>query len=113
MMIDLVATVLAEAETVTHYSISSAGGSYVNGRWVAASNTPVPIQATIQPVSGRQLMDMPEGIRVEARNVIWTPTTIAEGDEIEHAGKRYRIIYLWDRDTEGGFHRAAMGLKKS
>lgn len=66
------------------------------------------ILAVVQPASGRHLMDLPEGIRAEARWLAWSRAELRLDDVIEHAGRTYRVLYLWPR-AEGEFYRAAMG----
>lgn len=100
--------------TVSHTVVTAAGGSYNdNGEWEGATAEPVSIQATIQPVTGQQLLDMPEGIRAEAKSTLWTRAVVNINDQIRSAGKSYRVIFVWDRDFEGGFHRAALGMLRN
>ncbi len=90
----------------------SAEGSYDgDGNWVAGAATTSTIRAAIQPASGRKLDDLPDGIRNEARWLVWSRSEVRLDDEIGHNGSRYRIVYVWPR-AEGGFWRAAAGLLK-
>lgn len=111
-MLNLGALVLPnQNRTVTLQRVATAGGSYNDaGEWVPAVAATVNIAATIQPVSGRQLLDMPEGIRNEARWTIWTVNTVALNDRITYQGDAYRVVFVWPRNVEGGFYRAALGL---
>jgi|TARA_R100000049_G_C1932626_1_gene76487 hypothetical protein len=84
-------------------------GSPTFGQWIEGSETTTTIQAVVQPASGRQLMDLPEGIRDEARWIIWSRAEMRNDDVIVNAGSSYRVMYLWPR-AEGEFYRAAMGL---
>ncbi|MBD8556297.1 hypothetical protein IFT84_17450 [Rhizobium sp. CFBP 8762] len=109
-MIDVAIAIDEEAVAVTHEP--RAPGAYVpGGRYVEGEATPVIIQATIQPTTGRQLMDMPEGVRTEARWMAWSRSEVSEDDHITHMGKRYRVLFLWPR-FEGAFYRFALGLEK-
>lgn len=82
-----------------------------DGEFVRDATSAATIRAAVQPASGRQLMDLPEGIRAEARWLAWSRSEIRIDDVICHAGKNYRVLFVWPRG-EGGFHRAAMGLLK-
>ena len=108
-MIDLLdLAIMAEAVPVTHEVQT---GSYVAGKWVKGTPVTTAIMATVQPASGRQLMDMPEGIRTEAKYVAWTGTALVVDDIVIYAGSRYRVIYTWPRPADS-FTRAALGLTK-
>lgn len=86
-----------------------APGAYdADGRFIEASMTAISIRAVIQPTSGDQLKDMPEGVRTEANWLLWSRADILVDDEITHAGIRYRVLHVWPR-AEGGFYRAALG----
>lgn len=84
-------------------------GSPTFGDWIEGGESTSTIRATVQPAQGRQLQDMPEGVRSEAQWLIWSRTELKLDDTIGKDGKTYRVIHLWPRD-EGGFYRAAMGL---
>lgn len=87
-----------------------ATGSYdANGDFVAGGETTSTIRSAIQPASGRQLMDLPEGIRSEARWLAWSRSEIRLDDTLVHSGSNYRVMFVWPR-AEGGFWRAALGL---
>jgi len=109
-MIDLgKLAVMAEAVPVT---LETVGGAYnAAGKWVKTEPVQTTIQATIQSTDGSQLRDMPEGIRSEARSLLWSSSVVATGDVVIYKGQRYRAIYIWER-PEGGFTRAALGLAK-
>jgi len=79
-----------------------------DGDRVPGYSTVGPILAVVQPASGRQIMDLPEGVRAEARWLAWSRADLQLDDVIEHAGRTYRVVYLWPR-SEGDFYRAAMG----
>ena len=85
-------------------------GAYsVTGDWVEGGPSQINIMAVIQPASGRQLMDVEEGLRAEARWICWTRAELRLDDQIVHKTKTYRVMVVWPRD-EGVFHRAALGL---
>jgi hypothetical protein len=70
---------------------------------------PAPISgmAAIQPVSGRMLQDLPEGLRAEVSMVGWSRTTVAFKWEVVYANETYRVIHTWPRPSDG-FTKFAM-----
>lgn len=114
MMIDLGSTVVDAMANATVSLVRRASGSYdAAGKWVpGAATTTDNIKAVVQPASGRVLRDMPEGKREEARFVIWVNGTLALDDVIVYRSERYRVVYLWDRESDGGYAKAAIGLER-
>jgi hypothetical protein len=107
-MIDVAAAIDGEAVNVSLKR--EAEGQYdANGDWIAGTATTSSIRAAIQPASGRKLDDLPDGIRNEARWLVWSRSELRVNDEITHGGARYRVMHVWPR-TDGGFWRAAAGL---
>lgn len=87
---------------------TAAGAHNDDGEWVPGASTTTTIRAAIQPATGNQLMDVPEGMRTEARWLLWSRSEVKTDDEITSKGVRYRVMHLWPR-MEGGFYRAAIG----
>lgn len=82
-------------------------GNYTPG----AFPDPLPIiYAVLQPVTGRELRDLPEGLRKQVSLVGWTRTTVAVGNEIGYGGTDYRIVHVWGRPMNG-FNKFAIGRK--
>ncbi len=91
----------------------TSGGIYDgDGNYVPGAVFNSAIKAVVQPVKGAQLMDMPEGIRTEAGWIIWSRSDIALDDRIASKGINYRVLFVWDRDQDGEFSRAALGRLK-
>lgn len=106
-MIDVAIAIDGEAVNVTR--TRSAGGGYNDdGEWVPSLPDAATIRAAIQPASGNQLMDVPEGMRTEARWLLWSRSDVRVDDMITSSGVSYRVMHLWPR-AEGGFYRAAIG----
>lgn len=85
--------------TVTRYG----AGSYTDGRWVrAASPTTLSIEASIQPLDERKVMNLPEGIRQEVTLRCYTLTPLLapdqatgiEGDRITIDGQTYKVAHV-------------------
>lgn len=87
---------------------AAAGAYNDDGEWVPGAPANSTIRAVKQPASGRQLMDVPEGIRAEAQWFIWSRSELRIDDTVTFGGLSYRLVYVWARD-EGGFYRGAMG----
>lgn len=109
-MIDVALAIDGEAVNVS-LTRRAASAYDDDGNRVPGTPTTSTIRAAIQPASGRQLEDLPDGIRNEARWLVWSRSEIRLDDEIGHAGSRYRVMHVWPR-FEGGFWRAAAGLLK-
>ena len=80
------------------------------GKLVPGAPSTITIRAVIQPATGNQLRDLPEGIRTEAQWLLWSRSAVALDNVVTHKGVEYRVMYLWPRD-EGAFYRAALGRK--
>jgi len=87
----------------------AAGAYNADGEFIEGASSTDTIRAAIQPASGRQLMDLPEGIRTEARWLLWSRSDLSLDDRITAQGLTYRIMFVWPR-LDGGFTRAALGL---
>lgn len=108
-MIDVAIAIDGEAVNVV-LTREGAGSYNADGEWVSGAPVTIdPFRAAVQPASGRQLMDLPEGIRAEARWLAWSRSEIRLDDTIAHGGSNYRVMFVWPR-MEGGFWRAALGL---
>lgn len=90
---------------------SKTPGSYDHGKWVPGAPISNTLRGVIQPATGRQLMDVPEGVRTEANYIVWSRQAIVEDDTITYKGKDHRVVWLWPRD-EDSFYRAAIGMTK-
>lgn len=59
---------------------------------VTGSSASEIIRAVIQPVSDKDLRDLPEGLREEAQYRMRTREDVAENDEIEWSGETFRVL---------------------
>lgn len=109
-MIDVAIAIDGEAVNVS-LTRRAAGAYDDDGNRVPGAPATSTIRAAIQPASGRQLEDLPDGIRNEARWLLWSRSEIRLDDEVGHAGSRYRVMHVWPR-ADGSFFRAAAGLLK-
>jgi hypothetical protein len=67
-------------------------GGYVNGNYVPAATTDTTIKGSIQPASGRELLDFPEAQRVKISRKIYTVVELRIGDD-DTQNDSDRIIY--------------------
>ena len=108
-MIDVAEAIDAEAINVVLHRVNAASGTYdTAGRWIPGAPSTVAIAAAVQPVSGRVLMDMPEGVRSEASLVAWSRVSIVFGDHVTVGGVRYQCVHEWPRPADG-FCKVALG----
>lgn len=76
-------------------------GSYVNGRYTAGSPTTFPIDAVVQPSSGREIKVVAEGQFAEDTKVLWTSTPLVTmspsdvPDTIVIAGDTYSVSQIF------------------
>lgn len=115
-MIDVALAIDAESQTVYLRKYTTDYDPDTGKAIVASAGVPA-IRAAIQPASGRQLADLPEGVREEAKYLMWTRTEVENGDHvaIRRSGilvDVYRIVYVWPRRPIDQFTRAALGLAK-
>src|SRR5687767_14060388 len=101
-----------DAEAVPVDVLRQSAGTYVHGEWIPGVETPETILATVQPVTGKELRDMPEGVRNDARFSLWTRSAIATDEFVIYGGSKHRVMTSIPR-LEGGFTKAIFGLTNS
>lgn len=88
-------------------------GSYVDGVWVTASEAEIAIEASIQPATGKDLQNLPEGRRNGAVYAIFTDTAIqtteqavgatpgTKADQLVIEGLRHEAVHVepWGNDV--------------
>lgn len=75
-------------------------GEWVRGKWVETDEDPVTIDASIQPISGREIVNLPEGKRERARWTIWTLDDVGGDDEILYNDDKYEVYVATPRHEE-------------
>jgi hypothetical protein len=108
MMTDVAIAIDGEAVNVS-LARKAAGTYSADGDFTPGAPATSAIRAAIQPASGKQLMDVPEGIRQEAGHIMWSRSELRNDDTITHDGSSYRVLHIWPRPVDGGFYRAAIG----
>ena len=112
-MIDLGFVIEEEANATIEIWRKSGGGYNDAGRWVGENvDKQTDVLAVVQPATGQKLLDLPEGDRNEARHFLWTTEALATDDIVLYRGKQHRVVFVWDRVSDGGYYRAAIGMTK-
>lgn len=92
-------TDVATAFTTGTYTVTrrAGAGTNSNGHYTKPSPTTFSIDASVQPVTGRALKDLPEGMRADDVKILYTGTelhtvdTAGHADTIAIAGENYRV----------------------
>lgn len=110
-MIDVAIAIDGESRPLQRGIKSGEWSEPYGGVWLPDAVTWTDIRGAIQPAKGVQLMDLPEGLRQEARWLVWSRAELLLDDLIKDGAISYRVMFIWPR-REGGFTRAAAGLLK-
>lgn len=88
---------------------------YERGNLVEPEAEKDTIRGKIQPVSGRDLRDMPEGLREEASMVLGTRSTVEVNDLItdNRDGRKYKVLFASPSTIGGNRTRAILGKVKA
>lgn len=87
--------------TGTYTVTRTATGARVNGHYTSGAQTQFPIAAGVQPVTGRLLEDLPEGMHAEETRVVFAAIELRgvtpgapgnEPDQITIDGEQYRVV---------------------
>lgn len=98
----------------------SAGGSFVQGRWVdAATPTAIPIRASVQRLSSRDTLILPEAYRTSASYRVYSKTELLSVDNvgakncdsITIEGKIYDILSI-DKWTQLVPHYKSIAVRR-
>lgn len=78
-----------------------AGGAYSSGRWVEGTESDVAFRASVQPLSERELLALPEGRRTLETYKIFSDTQLntvgsQNPDEVVLNGERFEVYSLGD-----------------
>lgn len=76
------------------------GGSYVNGQWIEGTQTTIDATASIQPLSGQEILLIPEARREKEVYKMYTSTPINDlttqnPDQVQFFGKTYEVLQIW------------------
>jgi hypothetical protein len=92
---------------------ASAANTYVDGLVVPAGTTTVQVVGCVQPIPGKELERLPEGLRDAEVKVIWTkdelrcgPGTVPDRISVENSVWQVEKVEKWD--TLGRYWRAVI-----
>jgi hypothetical protein len=96
---------IADFATGVYTVTRRTAGTRVGGRWTAGASTGFPVQLCVQPPTGRELRDLPEGARGDDVRVVYTATELLLRDEITlEDGDQYAVIRAERWDLTGAVH---------
>ncbi len=110
----LLGTITALANYPAISGLRTAAGSRTLGRYAAGSTTPLAlVNVVVQPMSGRTMRTLPEGIRAEDVRVLltatqlYTQTATLDPDQLTIDGETYKVFRVepWTLGSET-FYRA-------
>lgn len=100
------------------YSVTrTTARTYTLGKLNSASTSSLTIVASIQPTSGRELQDMPEGMRTDELVTIYTSTALqtktstAEPDKVAIGSDSYEVVRVQPWIAFGETHYRAFARK--
>lgn len=107
--------VIDSFKTAAKYTVTRANGAgaYVNGLWVPGGTTTFDIVASIQPISGREKQQLPEGFHTKEIRVVYTTTALqtqngdALPDTVSIDGESWSVIRFERWQAFGGVHHVA------
>lgn len=105
MLADVITSLGGGALTVTRTAV----GSLSQGRYTPGATSNIGIVALIQPISGRDLRALPDGLHASDVRALFTTTplknldpTTGAGDTVAIAGETYRVFNVEGPWTLGG-----------
>lgn len=81
-----------------------ATGSYVNGHYVEGAGTNNSIQANVQPLSGSQILQLPEADRQKESWAVLTESEIRVNDIVTRNSKTYEVQRVEDYNNQPNPH---------
>ena len=110
------------SKVVTRFSVQgdltiesrSAAGAWQAGRWYEGVAATASIVASVQPLGGREMQALPEGVRTKSGIVVYSTSEIVPqgrlnadlGDTLIWKGVRHECINVEPWDTNGRYWRA-------
>lgn len=77
--------------TATYTVQRAAAGDYVDGRYVPGDNDELTVEASVQPISGRELQRLEEGERERITHKAYSTAELMNGDVIEVDGDAFEV----------------------
>lgn len=107
-----VSGVIASLASGTYTVTRTAAAGIVKGRATPGATTTISIVASIQPVTGKDLKRLPEGLRTEDLIAGWTSTELRTAavagvyaDKITYLGGSYEVQKVESWDETGNYFK--------
>lgn len=97
----------------------TAAGATALGRYTAGSTSSFDIAASVQPVSGRDLLALPEGLRADETRIVYTTTELraltsaSDTDAITIDGETWDVVRVERWQAFGGTHYRALAARRA
>jgi hypothetical protein len=110
---------IASLSTGTYTVTRRAVGAYSDGRWTPGGTSSFSIIASIQPVSGRLLLALPENERTEEQRVVYTITELrtrigaADPDVVTIDGDAWEVSRVDRWQAFGAVHYRAFVARQA
>lgn len=104
--------ILAEAVEIKVEQLGDKGFYDNKGNWIAGKSEPLTVKATVQPMSGSDLKDVPEGVRSEVNRCVWTTYSLQNDQTLVYKDETHRVLHIWER-RQDNFTKAAIGKVKN
>ena len=83
-------------------------GEYVKGVWVGGATTNITVDASVQPMTGRERLLLPEAMRTKETIKVYTKVELftmldnQKGDKFTWNGKVYKVFSVedWSHNTD-------------
>lgn len=93
--------------TVTRYS---APGYDSHGRAIARTTTTVTARGSVQPVSGRDLQRLPEGVSSSDVRSVFLTANVTTGDEVLIGSERLQVVHVDSWSAMGNYAKVLARL---
>lgn len=108
MPIEDLADAIAEMQTGAYRVRRPSAPTVAKGRATPGAPTILEIAGSLQPMSGREMQRLPEGMRERELLQFFTPTEMRSGDVLEYGGYDWEVDRVFDFSQLGGYYRAVM-----
>lgn len=110
---------IASFSTGTYTVTRTAAGSSTLGRYTAGATSTFDIVASVQPVTGRDLLAMPEGLRADETRIVYTTTELraltaaSDADVVAIDGEVWGVVQVERWQAFGGTHYRALAARRA
>lgn len=105
--------VISAFRTGTYSVARPAAGTYTNGVFTPGADSTFSMDASEQPLTGRDLKAHAEGRRAEDVRGYWTRTELRVGDKITSGGEVYEVFRVFTHGILGPTFYRAMAARQA